>query len=244
MLKHQMWFVITGMAILVGLTGALIARAQSDEPPFTVVRVLTEEEAAAGTAGEAHSFNTFEEAMEFIGLNPEDYRNAGSGADQPDQHCVIQIEPLQPGQTESKTSEPVCFDTFSKALFFATEGAIQLPVPAEPGEVTEEMLTPAQSNTVIGIDYSGSNFSGSTLISVTSNPNGCFDGSIYVLSSMPSGWANTISSAKSYQGCARFYHYDYPNYEGAVINCGYSCATMGAMDNQTESEKWCSSCNP
>ncbi len=233
---------LIGIGVVLTL-GILTVRvlAQRYEPPFTVVRVLTEEEAAAGATVEAHYFDTFEEAIEFVGVTPQDYQSAGSMAGS-DKHCVVQIEPLQPGQTESETSEPVCFGTFSKALSFATGGAIRLPVSTQPSEVTEEMLAPAQSNTVIGIDYSGSNFSDSTLVSITSNPNGCSDGSIYVLSSMPSGWANVISSARSYQGCARFYHYT--NYGGSVINCGYSCATMGAMDNQTESEKWCQSCSP
>jgi len=244
MFKHRVFLIGTVVALLVGLAGALIARAQSDEPPFTVARVLTEEEAAAGATVEAHYFDTFEEAMEFIGVNPEDYPSAVSGAGESEKHCVVQIEPLQPGQTESETSEPVCFRTFSEALSFATGGAVRLPASMEPSQVTEEMLTSTQSTTVISIDFSGPNFSGTTLTSVTSNPNGCFDGSIYLMPSLPSGWRNVISSAKSYQGCARFYHYDYTDYGGAVINCGYSCATMGAMDNQTESEKWCQSCSP
>lgn len=150
MFQRKKWLIGAVMVIFVGLAGVLIAKAQSDTPPFTVVRVLTEEEAAAGATVEAHYFDTFEEAAEFVGINPEEYRRTDSGAGEPAQHCVVHIEPLQLGQTESRVSEPVCFDTFSEALFFATGGAVRLPNSAEPGEVTEKMLAPSQSNTVTG----------------------------------------------------------------------------------------------
>jgi hypothetical protein len=126
MFRRKMWLTGTAVVLLLGLAGALIAQAQSDEPPFTVARVLTEEEAAAGATVEAYYFDTFEEAMEFVGVTPQDYQSAGSRSGS-DKHCVVQIEPLQPGQTESETSEPVCFGTFSEALSFATGGAIRFP---------------------------------------------------------------------------------------------------------------------
>jgi hypothetical protein len=150
------------------------------------------------------------------------------------------------GEVASEVSEPVCFDSYSDAILAATGGAVRLPPsPAPDGVTGDAFASPApQSSTVIGQDCSRSGFSGSTLTWVTSNPNGCFDGSVYAAPSMPSGWANVVSSARSYQGCAQYYHYDYTNYGGAVLDCGYSCSTMGAMDNQTESERWCQSCGP
>jgi hypothetical protein len=218
-----------------------------ENPPHAVARALTEEELTAGEEMEVHYFDSFEEAMEFIGADPADFQPPAAGdADEHDKHCVVQIEPFQPGQTASKVSEPACFDNFSDAIFAATGGAVRLPLSIEPGEVTEDMLVPPEprSSTVIGIDYSESGFSGSTLTWTTSNPDGCSDGTIYMQPSMPSVWAKEVSSARSYQGCARYYHYDYANYGGSALDCGYSCSTMGAMDNQTESEKWCQSCSP
>jgi len=250
MRKKSVLLVSVGLAVLVGLVGTLVVRAQfgtEESPPHAVARALTEEELAAGEEMEVHYFNSFEEVTEFIGADPADFQPPAAGdADEQDRHCVVQIEPLQPGQTASKVSEPTCFDNFSDAIFAATGGAVRLPPSIEPGEVTEDMLEPAgpRSSTVIGIDYSGTSFSGSTLTWTTSNPNGCSDGTIYMQPSMPSGWANVVSSARSYQGCARYYHYEDTYYGGSVLDCGYSCSSMGAMDNQTESEKWCQSCGP
>ncbi len=248
MRKKSVLLASVSLAVLVGLVGTAVVWAQSGakrDPPYAVARALTEEEAAAGEEMEVLYFDSFEEAMDFSGADPDDFQPPVSG-DVDTQHCVVQIEPLQPGQTASKVSEPVCFDNFSDAIFAATGGAVRLPPSIEPSEVTEDMLVPPgpRSSTVIGQDYSGPNFSGSTLTWITSNPNGCFDGTIYMQPSMPSGWANVVSSARSYQGCTHYYHYDYPNYGGSVLDCGYSCSTMGAMDNQTESEKWCQSCDP
>jgi len=250
MRKKSVLSASVSLALLVGLIGTAVVWAQSGaekNPPHAVARALTEKELAAGEEMEAHYFDSYEEAMEFIGADSADFQPPAAGdVDEQDKHCVVQIEPLQPGQTASKVSEPVCFDNFSDAIFAATGGAVRLPSSIEPSEVTEDMLAPPgpRSGTVIGQDYSGANFSGSTLTWTTSNPNGCFDGTIYMQPSMPSGWANVVSSARSYQGCAHYYHYDYPNYGGSVLDCGYSCSTMGAMDNQTESEKWCQSCSP
>jgi hypothetical protein len=55
---------------------------------------------------------------------------AGAGvraaaSDNATEHCVVQIEPLQPGQSASKVSAPVCFDTFEEALE---------SIGAEPGD--------------------------------------------------------------------------------------------------------------
>ncbi len=260
MRKKSVLWVSVSLALLVGLVGVVVVWAQSgaeENPPHAVARALTEEELAAGEEMEVHYFDSYEEAMEFTGADPADFQPPTSSdvdtpltdsfaAPEPRQHCVVQIEPLQPGQTASKASEPVCFDNFSDAIFAATGGTVRLPLSIEPGKVTEDMLVPPGplSSTVVGIDYSESNFSGSTLTWTTSNPNGCFDGSVYVAPSMPSGWANVVSSARSYQGCAHYYHYDYPNYGDPVIDCGYSCSTMGSMDNQTESERWCRWCDP
>jgi hypothetical protein len=146
MRKKSVLLVSVSLALLVGLVGTLVVRAQfgtEENPPHAVARALTEEELAAGEEMEVHFFDSFEESMEFIGADPADFQPpAAGGADEQDRHCVVQIEPLQPGQTASKASEPTCFDNFSDAIFAATGGAVRLPPSVEPGEVTEEMLQP------------------------------------------------------------------------------------------------------
>lgn len=34
----------------------------------------------------------------------------------PVQHCVVRIEPLEPGNSSSRVSQPTCFDTFKDAF--------------------------------------------------------------------------------------------------------------------------------
>lgn len=162
----------------------------------------------------------------------------GEGKEPP--HCVVQIEPVKPGEKTSEMSEPVCFDNFSDAVYFATDGLVRLSSSVTPSQVTEETLNPAgaRRSTVIGQDYNYQNFGGTTITWTTSNPDGCSQGATFWASSMPSGWNNKVSSARSYQGCSTYWHYDYPSFGGSKIDCGWSCATMGAMDNQTESESW------
>lgn len=154
------------------------------------------------------------------------------------QHCVVEIDPLRPGKSASIIRPVGCFVTFSEAIAAATAGAVRLPLDVDPGEVTAEMLAPAQSNIVIGIDYVYSNFQGNSLVWETDHTPGCSDGTTFVTPNMPSGWNDVVSSARSYAGCNHYYHYEHTYWTGAVHDCGGSCATMGVMDNATSSERW------
>jgi hypothetical protein len=190
----------------------------------------------------AQSFNSFEEALQSIHADPADFsadpadfsasdrlasasdRLATSNVDetanppsarQPTQHCVVQIEPLTPGKVASAMSEASCFDSFSDA----------------------QAIVPLSHTTVISIDYRDSNFSGSTLTWVVdSSYGGCTTGYSYAAPSMPSGWNDVVSSARTYAGCSYNRHYEHTNYGGSKIDC--YCATMGAMNDKTSSEKW------
>jgi hypothetical protein len=156
----------------------------------------------------------------------------------PGQHCVVEIDPLRPGERASNMRPVGCFATFSEAIAAATGGEVQLPTNVGPAEVTAEMLAPAQSNIVIGIDYIYSNFQGNSLVWKTAHTPGCSDGSTFETPNMPSGWNDVVSSARSYAGCNHYYHYEHTYWTGAVRDCGGSCATMGVMDNATSSERW------
>jgi hypothetical protein len=53
-------------------------------------------------------------------------------------HCVVKIEPLKPGEKSSEMSEPVCFDSFSGAIYFATDGKVSLDASVTADKVTDE----------------------------------------------------------------------------------------------------------
>ena len=96
----------------------------------------------------------------------------------------------------------------------------------------------AATTTIVGIDYSGSLYAGTTLNWTTTNSQGCTGGASYGSPGMPSGWNDVVSSAKGYQGCNNNPHWESTNYGGASITCMPNCSTMGAIDNKTSSVKW------
>lgn len=119
MRKKSVLLASVGLAVLVGLVGVVVVWAQAgaeENPPHAVARALTEEELAAGEEMEVHYFDSYEEAMEFTGADPADFQPPTSSdvdtpltdsfaAPEPRQHCVVQIEPLQLGQTASKADD-------------------------------------------------------------------------------------------------------------------------------------------
>lgn len=168
-----------------------------------------------------------------------------------ERHCVAKV-PRADADLLRWDPSIRCFDTFSEALSTATARRVQLPPTFRSGDLTPELLAAllvaapspdpraAASSTVVGIDWWDANFTGSTYIWYVDNPNGCYDGSRYAYPGMPAGWDNQVSSARGYQGCNNYIHFEHPDFGGAQINCdtGNKCATMGIMNDQTSSEKW------
>ena len=135
-----------------GVGAAVRAQNEPANAPYGVGRALTEEEAAAGATVEAQYFDTFEEALESIGADPEDFdaSAADPGADanpiadppsdpEPTKHCIAQIEPLKTGGKASEMSEATCFDSFQEALQSIGADPEDFDVnPADEGEVNQE----------------------------------------------------------------------------------------------------------
>jgi hypothetical protein len=142
-------------------------------------------------------------------------------------HCVVWISPV--GVTGSSTvSTPTCFTSFRTAQHRA-RGAAPLSFARATGA---DVIA---ASTTISVDYDGANFSGTTLTWTVPNSSGC-NGFTYSAASMPSGWSDRVSSSKSFAGCSLNRHFHDVNFLGSGIIC--TCATMGAMANQTSSERW------
>lgn len=255
MFKHKTFFAVASVLLLVGLAATPIAAQFTTAEPekHCVVQIEPLQPGQeASVMSEPVCFDSSEAAMQFIGANPDDFRpdlageNVAPPTDQPADlgtapnkgHCVVLIEPIKPGQEESVTSAPVCFDSFADAIYAATEGAVRLDPTIRPNEITQEMLSLSQRSTVVGIDWKDKNFRGDSYVWATYHTPGCSDGSSYGVSSMPSGWNDVVSSAKSYAGCNHYYHYEHTNWIEPRIDCGGECAQMYSMDNKTSSERW------
>ena len=213
MARTRILLMAVGMLALLALIGATLAMS-SGSPPHTVARALTPEEVEAGVPLESQSFDTFEAAMASIGADPDDFRVPQQTGD----HCIVSISPVQPGERYSVVSELQCYSTFSEAQ------------DAANGVGT------MSSRTVIGIDYKHANYGGLSLTWTAPNSVGCNTGFSYAAASMPSGWNDRVSSAKTYGGCSTNTHYQHPSLGGSQHVC--QCATMGVMNDQTSSERW------
>lgn len=161
-------------------------------------------------------------------------------------HCVAHLEPINPDSDASSTvTELGCFSTFEEAISVATDGAVKLSSDVLPSELTEEMLRArgmgtASSSVVIGVDYDDVGFNSWLGTYTWTADQGCTPTLGFAVPSMPSGWDDRVSSARSYSNCYKYYHYEDTNYAGTSITCdmGNTCETMGYMNNRTSSERW------
>ncbi len=163
-------------------------------------------------------------------------------------HCVLKLDPILAGSKEvSKKVDLGCYDNIEDAISVATDGTVELPAGTSPYQVTEKVLKQygmgmvPMSPVVIGTDYGDDEFGtmlGTYTYSGSSGP--CTSTLSYGMTSMPSGWNDQVSSARSYSDCFKYGHFADINYGGSSIICdeGNTCFTMGAMNNQTSSEWW------
>ena len=147
-----------------------------------------------------------------------------SDATYPDTACLA----VSAGLPVSR--EPVC------------AGVGGVAINRETGEIIagHEALASAlglssHTTTVIGIEYNKANYKSNSMVVVTSNPQGCYNGASYQISGLNSYWNDRISSARSFSGCWSD-HYEHWSLTGAMLTC--TCSTMGVMDNATTSIKW------
>jgi len=146
--------------------------------------------------------------------------------------CVAELAPLEPGQATSAVVSYQCFDTLAESVAFATDGAVRVPSTSTTVEEDDEAsIEAAATSSLLGIEYTGSSWTGSSL-ALYGGGSGCSSGASYGFASMPGGWNNVISSARSYSGCTSR-HYDGTSYTGSSYLCG--CGSMGTMNNRTSS---------
>jgi hypothetical protein len=166
-------------------------------------------------------------------------------------NCVVNLDPVLPGEASSHVTVVGCYATFAEAVSAGTGGTVQLPASAAPSTLTPRRLaaklrhrrgafsdkdcTPNCTGTIIGIDYHDANWLGSILMYTTNNSAGCTGGANYYWSSLPAGWDNVISSARSYTGCEYFHHWVNTGFSGGQIICDWTLANFGALNDTTSS---------
>ncbi len=165
------------------------------------------------------------------GLNP----TAGQS---PNLHCVITVEPLQPGQVSSTTSNRTCFNTVAESVAFATNNRIQLPATASASDVSQALRGQVGNRStladiVIGIHWDWTNRQNASIVWRSSV--GCGPATFTVNDMTPNGWNDRAESAEGFSGCNHFFQYEHINLGGAVRDCNAYCSDLGVLNNQVSS---------
>lgn len=150
--------------------------------------------------------------------------------------CIAEAVPVGSGVR----SPMRCFTSFAAAVRAATNDRVNLPAGTDSESVTPGQLdrSPGGPNSryVLSIDYRQTHYAGKPLIWY--GPSKC--GSFYA-NTMPAGWDNAVQSVRTYSGCANtLYSTKYFGQPDYKIHVGASIANLSSFDNQTSSQRWCS----
>ena len=158
-------------------------------------------------------------------------------------HCVFQFE----------SEQMSCFDSFTDAMVFATQGRIN-DAPADAAAAAADENLEARINTlakgtsestatvaevVITIFYWNKNFGGRSAIYTRSY--GC-DGNLstpdFETPEFPRGHNNEYSSFQTFANCA-VQLYQFPGFGGVMTPISYTMAYVGsAINNRVSSARW------
>jgi hypothetical protein len=178
-----------------------------------------------------------------IGTSPP----ATLGSDAP--YCVTEASAAPigaPAPAVDKAAVPRCFKSFAEAVSVATAGRVQLAAsdtPTTPGVLDRLDTGPGASASpyVVAIEYVAPNWDSYWGWLLVTSSVSCY-GYNLSLSAMPAGWDNVVSSARSFSGCNRSYHYDGTYFTGGGVDCGsegcYYDWQMGWMNDRTSSIYW------
>ncbi|MGL5852471.1 MAG: hypothetical protein ACRCZD_16965 [Phycicoccus sp.] len=143
----------------------------------------------------------------------------------PGAHCVVTATP----DTATPEVSIECFDTLADSSAFARGASTASGIGAAD----------VAASTVVGIEYQDSGFGGGSLtLTAAADGFSCSGGRFVNFPTLPSGWDNTIGSARSYAGC-KSGHYRYTDNGGPVVICG--CSSLGSLDDRTSSIRFSAS---
>jgi hypothetical protein len=139
-------------------------------------------------------------------------------AEKPEKHCVVALGPASTGVPVA-----VCYSTFAQATRAAQ---------AVRGTGFEP-----RTSVIIGVDYSSTGLTGSSLTWTESA--GC--GS-YAASSMPTGWNDVVESVQNFNGCGTTL-YQNTSFGGLTASAPVngSKSSLGSFNQLASSQRWCTS---
>jgi hypothetical protein len=127
---------------------------------------------------------------------------AGWAKPTPAKHCVIFLEPIQPGETESKASQPVC----------------------STGKIDSVNGKALAASFLIARFYDNINYV--NLLIEYYGASACSSSISYGRASLASNLNDKFDSGKSYSNCNNIYGYQFTNYAGTSVACDSTCNAL------------------
>lgn len=145
---------------------------------------------------------------------------------------------------------PSCFETFSDAVFAATNGRVKLPPAITDETATDDDLNGGDvkpgDTVIIAAEFRNAHFKplhhGLLVPSTVRCDNPRFIAA--AIPRLPPAWNNDISSARTFTGCTHSVHFDFRKLQGPHADCHTGCAQIGkdnngrSMNDRTTSIFW------
>lgn len=125
--------------------------------------------------------------------------------------CVFFLEPIQPGEQESKQSEPVC----------------------SSGPIDSVNGISLDSSYLIAKFYDNTSYG--SLLAEYYGPSGCSDSVSYGKTTLPANLDNKFASGQSFSDCDVIEVFDFTYYSGPTYSCGPNCSSFYALNDQVSS---------
>lgn len=152
-------------------------------------------------------------------------------------HCVVSLSAGSAAKRSVITGYH-CFASLSKAVGFASSGAVRLG-PRSSFSAADTALrrrgSESATTPVLGIEYNADGFGGTSLTLTGSGGSGCYGGTEYSFGSLGTyGWNDRIESARTYSNCVGV-HYKNSGLSGTSTSVYGSKSDLGSLDNEISS---------
>lgn len=151
-------------------------------------------------------------------------------------HCVVALSPGSAAK-RSVVKDYRCFSSLSQAVTFASGGKVRLGARSSFSSADTALLgsSSTASAPVLGIEYNGTGFGGTSLTLTGSGGSGCYGGTEYSFTNLGTyGWNDRIESARTYSNCVGV-HYKNSGLSGTSTSVFGSKSDFGSLRNEISS---------
>lgn len=152
-------------------------------------------------------------------------------------HCVVALSPGSAAK-RSVVKDYRCFSSLSQAVTFASGGKVRLGARSSFSSADTALRRRSSSTAsvpVLGIEYNGTGFGGTSLTLTGRGGSGCYGGTEYSFTNLGTyGWNDRIESARTYSNCVGV-HYKNSGLSGTSTSVFGSKSDFGSLRNEISS---------